>query len=198
MNNARPLDTGGLVIALAECGVDCVVIGGVAAHAHGITRQPSDLDVVIRRDDDNLRRAVAALGALDARYHFPGISAEERALLPPPRVALDVLETSMISCWMTSRGPLDLFDGILARNGRTRYYHDLRAAAVRRRVGGIVTDVACIDTIIESKLAAGRPKDHADVAELRRIVADRALQPAAHVRSHALTVGRPGDIEISR
>lgn len=194
----QALNAGGIVMVLNDWNVDHVVIGGAAAHAHGTNRQPSDLDVVIRLADDNLDNAVGALRELRAEPHFPGITAEERAMLPPSRLTAEILEISLISTWMTSQGPLDLFDGILARNGRTRDYHALHAGAVRGRIGGIPTAIAGIDALIESKLAVGRPKDHDDVAELRRVVIERAQQRHRESPSRGLGVERAQPVEIGR
>lgn len=196
MSVERELNAGGIVMVLNDWNVDHVVIGGAAAHAHGTTRQPSDLDVVIRLADDNLNNAVDALRELRAEPHFPGITAEERAMLPPSRLTAEILKISLISTWMTSQGPLDLFDGILARNGRTRDYHALHAGAMRGRIGGIPTAIAAIDALIESKLAAGRPKDHDDVAELRRTVIDRAQLRFTAKSAPTMALERPQALEI--
>lgn len=194
---SRPLNAGAIALVLKDWDVDFVVVGGAAAYAHGTSRRPSDLDVVIRLAPDNLDNTVAALRELNARPYFPGITPVEQALLPPSRLTADVLEMSLVSTWMTSQGPLDLFDAVLSRSGNSRYYADLEAGSVRRRVDGIPVDVASIDAIIASKVIVGRPKDLDDVAELRRIVVDRALQRQPAVTStHRQQLGR--DVGIDR
>ena len=50
-----------LLRALAEAGVEFIVIGGVAAAVHGAARATFDLDVVYRRSRDNIGRLVLAL-----------------------------------------------------------------------------------------------------------------------------------------
>jgi hypothetical protein len=49
---------------LAQGGVDFIVIGGMAAAAHGSVRATLDLDVVYSRDLENVRRLVTALALL--------------------------------------------------------------------------------------------------------------------------------------
>ncbi len=58
-------DFAGLIRALADGGVECILIGGVAATIHGSARLTRDVDVVYSRRPDNLARMVAALGAFE-------------------------------------------------------------------------------------------------------------------------------------
>jgi len=53
-----------LLKALAHAGVDFVVVGGVAAAAHGSPRATLDIDVVYSRADSNLDCLVTALAPL--------------------------------------------------------------------------------------------------------------------------------------
>jgi hypothetical protein len=62
----RPLDLRELFRALAEHGVDYLVIGGVAAQVHGRRRTTKDLDVTPAPDPENFKQLAAALVALDA------------------------------------------------------------------------------------------------------------------------------------
>ena len=54
-------DFEGLLAALARGGVEFILIGGVAARAHGSARLTQDLDVVYSRDPANVDRLVEAL-----------------------------------------------------------------------------------------------------------------------------------------
>lgn len=58
--------------ALAKHGVDYVLIGGVAAQAHGQMRTTFDLDILPRPDGANLQRLARALQAIEARALKPG------------------------------------------------------------------------------------------------------------------------------
>lgn len=53
-----------LLHALNEAGVEYLIVGGVAAIAHGAARVTYDLDVLYRRSPDNIARLVSALGPL--------------------------------------------------------------------------------------------------------------------------------------
>jgi hypothetical protein len=54
------------LVALADAGVDFVVIGGVAGGAHGSAYPTYDVDVAVEDDADNLGRLRDALEALGA------------------------------------------------------------------------------------------------------------------------------------
>ena len=55
-------DLGGLLRVLASADVEFIMVGGVAAMAHGSARLTQDLDVVYRRTPDNIERLAAAHG----------------------------------------------------------------------------------------------------------------------------------------
>ncbi|MBX3126318.1 MAG: hypothetical protein KF718_06355 [Polyangiaceae bacterium] len=57
-------DFGGLIARLVDAGVEFIIVGGVAAAAHGAARTTLDLDVVYRRTPENLSRIVSALSQL--------------------------------------------------------------------------------------------------------------------------------------
>jgi hypothetical protein len=54
-------DYEGLLKALIHAEVEFIVIGGLAASAHGSPRFTRDVDVVYRRTDKNMERLAAAL-----------------------------------------------------------------------------------------------------------------------------------------
>jgi predicted nucleotidyltransferase len=56
------IDFAAVLRALADAGVRFIIVGGAAATAHGSARLTQDLDVVYRRDAENLRRLAGALG----------------------------------------------------------------------------------------------------------------------------------------
>ena len=47
-------DLGGLLRLLVQGGVEFIVVGGVAARAHGSARLTNDLDVLYRRTPENI------------------------------------------------------------------------------------------------------------------------------------------------
>ena len=57
------IDFAAVLRVLTEAGVQFIIVGGAAATAHGAARLTQDLDVVYRRDSENLRRLARALEA---------------------------------------------------------------------------------------------------------------------------------------
>src|SRR5687767_10648419 len=57
-------DFRGLLETLARAEVEFIVVGGVAAFAHGSSRVTLDLDVVYRRTPKNIARVAAAIAPL--------------------------------------------------------------------------------------------------------------------------------------
>jgi hypothetical protein len=54
-----------LIRTLADAHVEFIIIGGVAARAHGSARFTEDLDVAYRRSAENIRRVMQAMGPKD-------------------------------------------------------------------------------------------------------------------------------------
>ena len=54
-------DFGGIVGLFADAGVEAIVIGGLAAQAHGAARLTQDVDFLYRRTPENIDRLAAAL-----------------------------------------------------------------------------------------------------------------------------------------
>ena len=62
----EPFDPSAALQALAEAGVDFVVIGGVAGGVHGSSYGTFDLDIVYACDRENLERLASVLRSLEA------------------------------------------------------------------------------------------------------------------------------------
>jgi len=144
---------------LLEHGVDFVVIGGVAAVAHGSPRLTNDLDVCFAVDPSNLEALGAALVALNARLR----GVDDDVPFVPDAATLRRIDVLTLD---TDAGAFD----VLARPAGVTSYASLRKAAVRVDFGGVVARIASIRDLIAMKRAAGRPKDLADIAELEAIV----------------------------
>lgn len=157
--------------ALDSHGVDVVVVGGVAARAHGASRQTTDIDCVPSRDFENLQRLAAALISLNARLRVAGMSDDEARLLPV-RLDAETLAAFGSSTWMTDSGPLDLLVELRDSSGGRHSFDDLTTRSIQITVGGIVVRVAALNDIVESKQFAGRPKDLEALPELRALLED--------------------------
>jgi hypothetical protein len=151
-----------LLRLLSGAGVEFVVVGGVAASAHGSPRVTQDLDVVYRRTPENLNRIVEALTPLQPypRGAPPGL---------PFRWDRRTVEFGLNFTLETSLGLVDLL-GEITGGGK---YEDLLPHSVSVEVFG--ASCLCIDlmTLIKVKRAAGRPKDFQAIAELEAIIEER-------------------------
>jgi hypothetical protein len=94
-------DFGRLLAALVNAGVEFVVIGGMAATAHGSAHVTVDLDIVYRRTSDNIARLSAALLPLQPylRGAPPGL---------PFRFDADTIKRGLNFTLVTLAGDLDV------------------------------------------------------------------------------------------
>ena len=147
-----------LLKVMSQGSIEFIVVGGVAAAAHGAARTTLDLDLVYRRTPENLSRIISALATLSpyprgAPAGLP-FQWDERTLKFGSNFTL-----------ATTLGSLDLLGEITG--GGT--YDDLIPHSVKLTVFG--TTCLCIDLekLISVKRAAGRPKDFEAIAELEII-----------------------------
>jgi hypothetical protein len=146
---------------LAQHEVQSVVVGGVAALAHGVQRITRDIDFLLGSGAANCRRAIAALVELGAAEWRPASKrwvrlsarADPAWLLREPRF------------FDTRAGGIDLCN---AMDGAPAW-KTARSRAVEVEAFGCSFLVLDLDTLIRSKLATGREKDRADVAELNEL-----------------------------
>jgi len=157
MGRARGRDPRRIFEALARNRVDYVVIGGVAAIAHGHTRNTRDVDLMAAADRTNLERLAAALRELDAR-----LSGVDAHLLDVDVQDAATLASGANFTMETDAGGLDLFNEIPG----AAPYEDLRERALVIDLDGLTVRVAGRDDLIRIKRAAGRPQDLDDIAAL--------------------------------
>ena len=135
-----------LLAALDEVGLEALIVGSTAAALQGAPVMTQDIDVLIRdtpMNRDKLERLSVAL----------------RAARPVP--------VSELSSTMTIIGgdlPVDvLFETLPGALS----FAALRSRAVAVPVGGRTAIVASLEDVIQSKAAADRPKDRAQLPILR-------------------------------
>lgn len=149
-----------IIEVLARHGVDYVVIGGFAAELYRAPVPPTrDIDVTPSMTAPNLARLSAALYELGARIR----TAEVPEGLP---FSHDASSLARAGVWnlTTMAGDFD----VSFRPSGTEGYEDLAANAVVVDVGAHQVAVAALADVVRSKEAAGRPKDVAVLAILRR------------------------------
>jgi hypothetical protein len=149
-----PLDAERILRALADHGVDYVLIGGLAVQTHGHVRTTNDADLMPAPDPANLSRLAAALRSLDARVLNPGEEETE--------VDASMLPKATIWQFVTRDGGVDVMHEV--PGGRS--YKELSERALHVRLGEIDVPVVGLDDLVQMKLARGRPVDLADVASL--------------------------------
>jgi hypothetical protein len=145
--------------ALQRHDVRYVVIGAVAAIAHGSPLPTEDIDVTPARDAANLEHLAAALRDLDARLRTT--DAPEGIPFPFEPASLRNNEIWNLT---TAYGDLDL---VFVPAG-TRGYDDLRRDAVVVDFGTVQAPMASLADVIRSKQASGRAKDAASLPALRQ------------------------------
>jgi hypothetical protein len=138
--------------------VDFVVVGGIAAVAHGSASFTQDLDIAYAPEEENLERLGRVLVALDARLR--GVT-DDVPFIPDGRT----LRRARVLTLDTPEGPIDL----LAQPDGAPVYARLRERALPAQIAGVEVRVASIDDLIAMKKASGRPKDLIAVEELEAI-----------------------------
>jgi hypothetical protein len=147
-----------LLAALADQRVDSVVVGGLAATIHGSARLTSDIDIVYGRSPHNIKNLVSALAPLAPylRGAPPGL---------PFRWDERTVTSGLNFTLTTSAGPIDLLGEIAGGFD----YDVLRSRSIIVDLFKRKIRVIDLDALIESKRAAGRPKDFEVIAELEVI-----------------------------
>jgi len=158
-----------ILAALDAHSVEYLLVGGLAARAHGATRRTADIDCVPATTAENYARLAAALRSLGARLRVGGMTDDEAKQLP---VAVDAqtLQSFGNSTWMTDAGPIDLLAELRDRDGGYHSYTDLLERSVPYAVGGVIVRLAALGDIVASKEYADRDKDREALPELRELL----------------------------
>lgn len=145
-----------LLRRLVEAGAEFVLVGGLAVNAWGVVRGTKDVDVVVARNEENLKRvavaAVAAGGHVQRAESLTGSELGIAALLASG-------EQVMIE---TRFGKLDVVGGL----DSVPPYEKLAERAVVTEVLGVSVWVCSRDDLRAMKSAAGRTRDLADLEDL--------------------------------
>ncbi len=151
-----------LISVLAEARVDFIIVGGLAATAHGSARLTQDVDIVYSRASENLNRLVNAL--IPFRPYLRGA---------PPGLPFEwskkTIERGLNFTLLTTIGDLDILGEITG--GGT--YEALLPHTISLEFFG--RECRCLDLpwLIRVKRSAGRPKDLEVIAELEVLLEER-------------------------
>lgn len=154
MTEHAHFDPVALIRHLAAAEVSYVLIGGLAAQAHGSPSATFDLDIVPSFDRSNLDRLAEVLAEIDAvRRGVP----TDAPRLPP--LDARTLRAGALFTLETRYGQLD----VLASPDPGIPYEALMRTAEPRDLFGDRLFVASLDDLILMKRAAGRPKDRVEL-----------------------------------
>jgi len=151
----RPVD---LLACLNQHGVSYILIGGVAARAHGSSLHTGDVDICPEDHEDNAGRLADALSDLEARLFVDDGS----PLFPMEWDRMTVRQQRILNL-MTRFGRLD----VVWEPAGTSGYDRLLREAWRARIRDIEVMVISLDDLIATKAATGRPRDETPLEQLR-------------------------------
>lgn len=148
-----------LLNALVTANVDFIIVGGVAARAHGSARFTEDLDVVYKRSSENIEKLSDAL----APFHpYPRGA--------PPGLPFDwspiTIKHGLNFTLIVDLGAIDLLGEI--SGGGT--YEQLINESETISLFGFSCKCLGVEALIRAKRSAGRPKDFEAIAELQAIL----------------------------
>jgi len=163
-------DLAAFTAELLSAGAEFVVIGGFAVIANDYVRATEDVDFLIPDDANNDRALDVALAALDARWLAP-----ERAY------AAGDLAGREHSRLTTRAGVVDL----LREGAPPLDFATVRDNAHEADLGAGRFRVAGLSSLVAFKRLAGRPRDKADLDELREIHGELPIDPLPGLDSEA-------------
>lgn len=151
-----------LLRLLREHNVAFILVGGLSGVLQGAPIHTQDVDIVPRRDADNVARLLELLQEIDARYR----AQPERQLRPTARH----LASSGHQNLTTTLGWLD----ILGEIGRSQGYEELLGKSHELEIAeGLQIRVLDLEAYIALKEQLGGEKDRAVLPTLRRTLEER-------------------------
>jgi hypothetical protein len=150
-----------VITSLKEGGVEFIVVGGVAAAAHGAARATYDVDIVYQRTDANMQRIVDVLAP-----YSPYLRGAPRGL--PFIWDLRTLQMGLNFTLITDLGDVD----VLGEIGGERY-EALLATSDLMPIHGHSCHCLTLEKLIMVKRTAGRTKDLEAIAELEALLEER-------------------------
>jgi hypothetical protein len=168
--------------ALARREVQFVVIGGMAAQLHGVSRSARDLEICPAWRLENFRRLVTALETVEARLK-PDLEV---------RPSVELLRETPVTRWRTPPGDLDVHLACSGKYGVPVGFSELAPRALELVVAGAVVLVAPLEDLISAMEYTNRDLED-DREALRQL---RALRTSGG--SRAETVAQPVSAEPPR
>lgn len=159
------MSLGGILQGLADAGVRFVVIGGVAATAHGSARITNDVDICYDPSPENRERLAGVLALWHAylRGVEPGLP-----FVMDARTLRDVPVMTLV----TDEGDLDVMDRVAGVGEFPAVWRQSDEVVFE----GVVVRALNLDALIASKRATGRRKDEEALLELEALREERRRQ----------------------
>lgn len=139
-----------------------VLVGGLAAAAHGSGYITKDLDICYERTPDNIKKLTTYLQSIHAKLRGP--TEDLPFLLDESTFSFGLNFT-----FKTDLGDLDLLGEMSGVGG----YAEALKLSEPVEVFGNRVDILSIEGLVRAKKAAGRPKDLAHIKELEGIRAEK-------------------------
>lgn len=160
----RVVSFASLLRGLVDAKVRFVVVGGVAAAAHGSARVTNDLDICYDDDHANTMRLATLLAHWDA---YP------RGIEPGLPFFMDELQfrTTPVMTLTASEGDIDVLDRIAGIGP----YNAVLERSVAVEALGVNFQVLDLPGLIRAKRATGRQKDVDHLIELEALLALREM-----------------------
>lgn len=140
--------------AMVRAGARFVVIGGFAVIANRFVRATEDIDFLVPDDDENDRRVLEALRALNAVRHRDEELLRDQHLLGQSHLRA-ITDAGVVDVMRGGLPPLD--------------FETVAAEAMRADYDGLEFPIAGLRSIVGFKRLAGRPQDRQDLERLAEI-----------------------------
>lgn len=152
---------------LNDCGVDYILVGGMAAVAHGSPMMTRDVDICAPLAELNLSKILNALRGIHPKFRM---RPDRMPLFEEPERLAGIKNLYLV----TDLGQID----ILGELPEICHYAELANCTVEMNLGGFTCRVLDLDTLIAAKKAAGRDKDIIGVRHLEAIKKTREQNPS--------------------
>jgi hypothetical protein len=137
-----------MLSALSAEGVEFLLVGAYAMAAHGWPRATGDIDIWVKPTLENSARVIRAL----QRYGAPLVDLTTD----------DLTRTDTVFQIGVAPGRVDILSGV---SGLT--FEEAWSSRITATMGDMMIPVIGFEALVKNKLAAGRPKDLADIAWLK-------------------------------
>jgi hypothetical protein len=143
-------DYSDILSALSEAGVEFLLVGAYAMAVHGLPRATGDIDLWVRPEPDNAKRALMALQSFGAPLHD---------------LTTDDLchEGTVFQIGVAPRR----IDVLTAIDGVT--FQEAWATRIAVKIGNRQVNVIGKAALLKNKRSTGRPRDFADADQLERL-----------------------------